>query len=323
MIRNITAGFLGAVGAALLLGNPYGLPYEILPNFGFAQEPVAQAQPGPAAPVVAIPEHVRPLVERMRFWEPKGIKQVGDQTAVTFAAKFDLYRRGGELGGKPILTPTFAAGKSLVIFVDAAGKPLMEPPADEPAAADSQAIIFGSEAYTRALRGQEEVVKGNLANLMNRPTAEDARLAELRSARERELAEQGKATLAAIAALNGMSVPITISENGLPVLQSIVSIELHASTVKFTGAKVAASLAMSRHNQFVGQIGECTASLVYVPARTVDSGAWKTTTAAALMGSCVTEGGKRSLVVVSLKEPGQTAAALTGKLTPPPTKAKP
>lgn len=323
MIRNITAGFAGAVGAALLLGNPYVLPYLSLPSLGFARESASPVQPVPAPTAIVMPEHVRSLIERMRFWELKGIKQIGEQTAVTLAARADLYRRGGEVGGKPILTPTFAAGKSLVIFVDAAGKPQMEPPADEPAADNSQAVIFGSEAYARALKGQEEEIKGNLARLMKVPSAEEARLAELRSARERELTEQGKAALLSIAAFNGVSVPITISDNGRPILESTVTIELQASTVMLSGTKVAASLAMNRHNQFAGQIGDCAASLVYVPVRTVETGGWKTTTAASLMGSCVTENGKRSLVVVALKEPGQKAATLTGKLTPPPAKSKP
>lgn len=323
MIRNITAGFAGAVGAALLLGNPYVLPYISLPNLGFARETVAKPSATPAMPSPAIPDHVRPLIERMRFWEPQDVKQVGNQTAVTFVARMNLYRRGGELGGKPILTPTFPAGKSLVVFVDASGKPLLEVPADEPAVASSEAIIFGSEAYARALKSQEDEIKATLAKLSNGPSAEDLRLSELRSTREREMAEQGKAALAAVAAFSGMSVPITISENGRPILESTVSIELQASTVVLAGGKVTANLAMSRHNQFVGPIGGCAASLVYVPMRTVDDGAWKTTTSAALMGSCVAESGKRSLVVVALKEPGQRTQAPTGKLMPPPAKARP
>lgn len=323
MIRNITAGFMGAIGATILLGNPYVLPKLALPNLGFARESAPEAPAIPAPPTISIPDHIKPLVERMRFWEPKGVKQVGAQTAVTFAARTDLYRRGGELAGKTILTPTYAAGTSLVMFVDASGKSLIEAPADEPAGANSQAIIFGSEDYTRAVKRQEDEIRGNLAKLTGGPSQEDNRLAELRAARDRELAEQAKAALAAVSAFSGMSVPITVTENGRPILEAMVAIELQGSTLLLTGSKVSTSLSMNRHNQFVGQIGECTASLVYVPARTVDDGAWKTSTAAALMGSCVTEAGKRSLVVVALKEPGQKASVLTGKLAPPPARAKP
>lgn len=305
---------LAQVGFALLRGEPTAIAWL---------QPAAQVA---SADEAAVPEPFRGIADRMSNWRLSDTQRIDGRVALTFLAREDLYRPGGELEGKRVLTKTFARDARMVIYADEKGTAISELPADVAASAYPAHLLFGSPEYRKAAGEIEAAIRARLGEfqqnaLQTERSKQDRELADLNAARERKIEQDSAAALAAISEFSDKPLVMTVHD-GTKRVQRQVSLHVAGRVLSIIRDGQSATLSMAK-SLLTGEIDGCSATLFYVPARDIQNGPMKGRTIPSLQGSYECPDAPKASLNISLVDlPPEKIMAATPALPPPAPKRR-